>query len=670
MANRTIEAVLRLSAKLGPTDALTTIQKKLGAVYKTAEAANVRQSAFMRTTRAMYADIMPLITRYAGPAAIAYGAYNIGKAASTMEDALFGIQKKTGATEAQLEQLREQIKGMARDVPVSMSEIAAAFERGGAAGIPLDQLEDFSRLTVKVADAWDMAAEDVGNAFAGFSAGMGVARDDLEEFADLINYLADSGIADEKDIVDFVDRVGASLKNFGLAKEEIAAYGAAMLNLKIPAEVAARAMDTLTGKLIAPGNLSEGARNALGEIVGDLEKFAKLIETDASGALELFWNNLQKFSNADRAALLGGLLGEGFDDEVMRLSAGLGELSRNIDMVGNRGEYIGGISEAAERKMKLWSSQVQLLKNNFEGLGDSIGAPVLDQINKLLTGANEMIDRQSDVSTGRAKLTQGGFSEADYRAQWQERYRKIHGDAGWSPSAAAEMNERYRSDLAAYGRGEIRSIYGNLDQEEAAARGRETLLGARDQYAALEDMRRSAAAAGGGMPVPSANPRAMALREQYALYGAETAAQRRVEAYRRLNEDPTQRFLQQGVQNPVGNLESRLNAAGMGRSPTAQDMNRFLHGDMADGKSFRELMKIEIGPTDAAEQKLTEAVAAGGEKAGNALQALMDSAGQAFAAAAARSLKEQVGSMTVNVNARVSGGSAPVNADLGVAGVP
>ena len=82
--NRTIEAVLRLSAKLGPMDALSTVQKKLGAVYQTSEAANRRQSAWVRTTKAMYADVMPMLTRYAGPAAIAYGAYKVGQAASTM----------------------------------------------------------------------------------------------------------------------------------------------------------------------------------------------------------------------------------------------------------------------------------------------------------------------------------------------------------------------------------------------------------------------------------------------------------------------------------------------------------------------------------------------------------------------------------------------------------
>ena len=446
---------------------------------------------------------------------------------------------------------------MARDVPVSMGEIAAAFERGGAAGIPLDQLRDFAELTTKVADAWDMAAEDVGNAFAGFEAGMGIAREDLEAFADLINFLADSGIADEADIVNFVDRVGASLKNFGLAKEEIAAYGAAMLNLKIPAEVAARAMDTLTGKLIAPGNLSEKARNALGDIVGDIDEFARLIEQDAARALDLFFEKLSKFSNADRALFLGGLLGEGFDDEVMRLSAGVEELGRNLDLVGQKEKYLGGVSAAAQRKMELWSSQVQILKNNFEGLADSLGAPVLGELNKLLTGANEMMDRQAEIGAGREKLTKG-FSEGKYYAEYQERYRKVHGDTGWSIAKAQAMQERYRSDLAAYGRGEIGSLFGNLDRDAETERRRQVLLDARGQYAGLEAMRLSAVRRD---VVPTRDPRSIPLAEQYGSYGKAESDARRDAAVRRMNADPLAAFTGQGVTNAVGDLERRLDAA-------------------------------------------------------------------------------------------------------------
>lgn len=40
---------------------------------------------------------------------------------------------------------------------------------------------------------------------------------DMEKYFDLINSLADSGIADERDIVNFIDRAGAGLKVFGQA---------------------------------------------------------------------------------------------------------------------------------------------------------------------------------------------------------------------------------------------------------------------------------------------------------------------------------------------------------------------------------------------------------------------------------------------------------------------
>lgn len=645
--NRTIEATLRITSKLGSMHSLRQVQRELGKVYAQAEMFNRRQGLVRRTMSGLGAGLLPFL-RFAGPVGIGYSMYRAGKwvvgAASTMEDALFGIQKKTGATEEQLESLRQQIKDLARDVPVSMDEIAAAFERGGAAGIPLDQLRDFARLSVQVADAWEMSAEDVANAFAGFEAGMGIPRKELEAFADLINHLADSGIADERDIVAFIDRVGASLKNFGLAREEIAAIGTAMLNLKIPAEVGARAMDTLTGKLIAPSNLSPKARGALTEIVGDLDRFAKLVEKDAAGALDLFFQQLEKFSRADRARLLGGLLGEGFDDEVMRLSAGLEELTRNMKMASEDGDkYLGSIAEAAERKTKLWSSQIDIFKNNLKSFADSFGAPILRDINQGLTAINEMMDRQAEIGAGRSRLTAGGFSEAEYLQQWQDRYRAVHGDPGWSITAALTMNERWREDLAAYGRGEIRTVFGNLDREAEAKAMRERLIAGAGEFRALEDMRRSAvAAARGGTPVPEPRPAAMPLAEQLGLYGAATASERHRAAYRELNRDRAADFARQGTVSAVGGMESRLERAGVGTGEL-QDAGKDA------GRAFRE----------EAARAANEIGEEGGSAFNQMLRGMSDQIGREIGAAAVREIRAGIGGLSIG---------ARVNADTGRSG--
>lgn len=368
--NRTIEAVLKLSSKLGSMAAFDRVSGKYDDVTRKVDRYNRSQSTMARGASAAGAAM----ARYIGPAAVAAVGVNSVRMAGNFEDALFNIEKKAGATREEMDAIRRDVLDLAGDLPVSINEIAAAFERGAAAGIPLDDLMEFARLTVMVSDAWDVSAEQVGNTFAGFETGLGIAREDLEEFADLINYLADSGIADEGDIASFLDRVGASLANFGMTPEEIAAYGAALINLKMPAEIAARAMDTLSGKLAAPENLSEKSYNALQAIVGDIEQFRSLIAEDANSGLLYFLGELEKLDGQRRISLLGALMGEGFDDEVARIVSGLDEVERNLAAIEDRDAYVGSIAGLSERKLENLNSQLALMRNHWDAISISVGS--------------------------------------------------------------------------------------------------------------------------------------------------------------------------------------------------------------------------------------------------------------------------------------------------------
>lgn len=366
---KTIEAVLKLSSKMGSTKAFAQVGAQLDDVSRKAERYNRKQSAIARSARSLQAATL----QYVGPAALGALAVNSVRLAGNFEDALFNIEKKAGATREQMAQIRGEILDLSKEVPVSINEIAAAYERGAAGGLPTDHLKEFARLTTMVSDAWDMTAEAVGNAFMGFETGLGLRRDLWEEYADLVNYLADSGIADEADLVNFVDRAGASLKSAGFTPEETAALGASMLNLKMPAETAARAMDTLVGKLAAPQNLSPKSREALRMLVGDIKEFQLAFADDASGTLLELLYELRSMSGQERIGALGALLGEGFDDEINRLVEGADEVKRNYDAINDRDIYVGSVGDLSQRKLENLNAQLEIMKNHFQSISISVG---------------------------------------------------------------------------------------------------------------------------------------------------------------------------------------------------------------------------------------------------------------------------------------------------------
>ena len=546
---REVEARLRLSAVDRTAAAFAAVQKKLAAVEKRTQAVTrAERWATLRRPLEVTEDRMARIGRASSLAAmstarvlapLAFGAAAIKviQTGSRVEAAMFAIKQKSGATREQVAGLKSEIMDLGQQVPVALDELASAYERGAAAGIPLDDLRDFAKLTAQVADNWDMSAESVANAFAGFSAGLGIKKDQWSGFADLINYLADSGIANESDIVDFLDRVGASLKNFGMKPEEAAAFGASLANLKMAPEIAARAMDTLTGKLLAPENLSKGSHSAFEQIVGDVDKFAKLANSDGTKALMEFFGKLQSMEPQKRVSLLGAFMGEGFDDEVARMVSGLDEIQRNLTLIQDKSKYEGSIAGLSEQKLDLFDSKMQLLKNSADHLGtalyDVFATKLVSGVDigaKAIEGLAAQMDDSAAFRSGLAKQAKGGVGEQDVYGEYKRRYEAVYGPVSmWDDSSFRKSLDR---DVKRYGRGQAKSPYADL--EMAAGFKNTSLYPDFDEGAnAAEAWRRRNAGNidGVSLSLPSSVPtprlsgiaaaaNTSGLGEQLALYGA------------------------------------------------------------------------------------------------------------------------------------------------------
>ena len=477
---REVEARLKISAIDRTGRVLANVGNKLDAVSKKATLVNRAQSAMF--------ERLGFLARAAVPALAAYEMVRATDKAADFQEALFKIEKKSGATKEQMAKLGDEIRSLFTDMPVkSIEEMATAFERGATAGIPLEDLREFAKLTLMIADGWDTTAEDTANFMAGFNKGLGIPIDKMEAFASLINDLADSGIADEKDIADFLDRAGASLKNFGLTPEQIAAYGAAMLNLKIPSEVAARAMDTLTGKLLAPENLSPKSKTALTAIVGDLKQFSKL---SGNEKMQRFMKSLRSMTNQRKASLLGALLGEGFDDEIMRVVSAYDEVERNQSMVAKHmANASHSVTALYQKQQGLFNKQWQILKNNLADVEQSFGERLLPMATRFVEEMNRGFKAFRELEEGRKKTSGGDPGlEANQRSEFIKRYAALmpefNGDSIWGSATNSRANiEHYPKALRAVAQGRFKNVWGYLSDEHRRRLGSMYSGGPRRRFA-------------------------------------------------------------------------------------------------------------------------------------------------------------------------------------------
>jgi TP901 family phage tail tape measure protein len=392
----TLSSRLMLSMTDGVTGPAKRVEASLAGVQRRAGLASRAFGAMGRYVGG--------IATAAAPLAAGFGAIDTIRTAADFETRLTEIAKKGGLSADALAKVKSEILGIVESGKVAMgpAEIAGAYERGIAAGIPLEKMRAFTILSTKAADAWGMTGEEVGNAFAGFGAGMGLGFDQMERYADLINTLADSGISDEKDIVKFLDNAGATLQAFGMSREQIAAYGSTLLNLKMPAEVAARAMNTLSTKMLTPKATKQSTK-AFASLYGSADKFAGMLKEDANGALKDFLGKLQGLDKFRRAEILTGILGQGFSDEINRLVEGLPELERNLKLAVTPELYVGSLDESYQKKLDTMEAKWKIFKANLDKLQIDLGHLVLpaasDFLGDMTRGANELSDAIDGIGT-------------------------------------------------------------------------------------------------------------------------------------------------------------------------------------------------------------------------------------------------------------------------------
>ncbi|MCO5083962.1 MAG: phage tail tape measure protein [Rhizobiaceae bacterium] len=328
---------------------------------------------------------------FAAGAGAYFGFQALTGSAADFQSQLTAIQKKAGTTAEETRKIGQDALALANsgELATSIEEVLSAYERGAAAGIPLDELTEFAKLSAMAADAFEMSSEDVGNAAAGFKVALGIQMSEMEAYFGLINKLADAGIANESDLISFLDRAGANMKLFGLSAEQAAAYAASLANIKMAPETGARMMNTLTSKLLSPG--SKAAQAALKGIVGNVGEFQKLLKSDANAALELFLKKVGELDKFKSAKLLTDFMGQGFADEVIRMSAAYDELQRNQKIAADRSSWENSLPETYKLKLDDFWSQWQLLKNALEALQIQLGDMGLPGLTSGLGSATELV---------------------------------------------------------------------------------------------------------------------------------------------------------------------------------------------------------------------------------------------------------------------------------------
>ena len=302
--------------------------------------------------------------------------------ASSYEDAFVGVKKVLDGTDAEFAELSKGIRNMAKEIPMSVEEIASLAEAAGRLGIPREQILDFTRTVADLGVTTNMGSEEASEAIARFANIMNMSLDDVGKFGSTLVHLGNNLATSEKDIMNMALRMAGIGRESKMAESDVLAFAGAISATGIRAEAGGssftRVMKSIIGAVHNGGEELENFGKLAGMSGAD---FKKAFEQDSAQATLALIKGLSKLSEegANTTAILDelGISGVYNQDLMIRLAGASDVLEDSLSMGSQAWEDNTALVDEANQRYETFSSYVTIVKNRLKDFLITAGTPML-----------------------------------------------------------------------------------------------------------------------------------------------------------------------------------------------------------------------------------------------------------------------------------------------------
>lgn len=284
-------------------------------------------------------------------------------------------------TPQQFKQMEKDIISMSTRLPMAARDIAAIYAAGGQSGIAKNELSQFAETAVKMGVAFDITAEESGQAMAEMRTAFKMSQDEVTTLADKINYLGNNTPAAAKGIMNIVQRIGPLGEVGGFASGSIAALGATIRGMGVEEEIAATGIKNMMLALVAGESATKGQHNAYVELGMDAKKVAQNMQKDAEGTTLAVLKAISKMDKYKQAAMLKELFGSESLGSIAPLLTNMEALEENLGKVADKQKYAASMEKEYAARAATTANNLKLAKNAAYALGITIGNQLLPGIN-------------------------------------------------------------------------------------------------------------------------------------------------------------------------------------------------------------------------------------------------------------------------------------------------
>lgn len=327
------------------------------------------------------------------------------RAASSFEDAMADVRKVVDfSSDASFRAFTDELDALSKRVPVSVDGLAQIAAAAGQAGIAGEDLVRFTEEAARIGTAFDISADQAGDAMAKLMTGLDRSINDTVLLSDAINHLSNSQASSAAEVLDVVMRVGAQAKTFGYSAEQAAAFGSAMIASGAQSEVAATSFRNMGRALTRGASATKRQSTAFDQLGLDATEVARRMQKDAVGTTVDVLERIAELPKEMRAAVSSDLFGNE--------ARALGPLLTNLDLVhdslglvADESAYSGSAFDEFTARLDTFSNAMQIFGNHLSSLNRTIGESLLPSLKQITERIAPIIDRVRDFAATYPDLT-------------------------------------------------------------------------------------------------------------------------------------------------------------------------------------------------------------------------------------------------------------------------
>ena len=310
------------------------------------------------------------------------------KAAMDWESAWAGVTKTVDGTPSQLAAVEDGLRGLARELPATHTEIAAVAEAAGQLGIQTKSVVGFTKTMINLGETTNLSADEAATSLARFSNIMGTSQDDVDKLGSTLVGLGNNFATTEAEIMAMGMRLAGVGNQLNLSEGDVLGLAAAMSSVGIEAEAGGTAMSTGMKKINDAVGEGGDELAAFADVAGmSADAFAALWQKDSAAALDAFVHGLARAGdegqNVSQVLADLGIKGIRESDTFLRLAGASDMLSKALAQGNDEFEKNTALVEEAAKRYETTESKVKIAKNALVDAAINIGAQVLPMIASL-----------------------------------------------------------------------------------------------------------------------------------------------------------------------------------------------------------------------------------------------------------------------------------------------